>query len=225
MELKINKSVYDLVPSLRVGTLVLSGIDNTADVSAFFDAELATLTTSLSAKYDLEELSDQPLIKQWRAIYKSFGEKKARSSIEALIRRIVGGKGLYRINALVDLYNLASLRFELPAGGEDIDTMPDVLELTTATGTEVFKPLGAAEPENPNPGEIIYKTGDIVVCRNFNYRESDITKLTPSTTNAIIVFEDPTGCEETLNAAMDWVAERATTLLGANIDKRTVYSI
>ncbi|MCL2228281.1 MAG: phenylalanine--tRNA ligase beta subunit-related protein [Firmicutes bacterium] len=222
MKFSINAKVFEIAPTMKIGVLELSGINNKADVGKFFDTELALITKDLAKKFDGVELAEYPLVKSWREIYKKFGEKKARSSIEALIRRIVGGKGLYRINALVDLYNLASLRFELPAGGEDTDMMKAPLELTIAEGTEEFLPLGGGV-ENPNNGEVIYKSGDIVVCRNFNYRESDITKLTENTKNAVIVFEDVFGSEEELNKAMDWLAEKAKTFLGADVKSRFVY--
>lgn len=215
MNLRISKEIFEKVPNLRIGVLVLENINNTADTAAFFESEFSKIAHKKVAKLDGTELSEYPLIRVWRDIYKGFGEKKARSSIEALIRRVVGGKGLYRINALVDIYNLASLRFELPCGGEDLDAMPNVLELTVANGTEKFLPLGAAEAENPNAGEIIYKSGDIVVCRNFNYRESDITKLTVDTKRAIIVFEDAAGGD--LESAMEWLAVQVKSMLGAKV--------
>jgi len=222
MNLKISECVFEKVPSLCVGVLVLEDVNNKADMGAFFDSEYAKIEAEKVAKFDGVELAEYPLIRAWRDIYKGFGEKKARSSIEALIRRVVGGKGLYRISALVDIYNLASLRFELPCGGEDLDTMPSVLELTVANGTEKFLSLGATEYESPNTGEIIYKSGDIVVCRNFNYRESDITKLTENTKRAIVVFEDVTGGD--LEGAMEWFVKHVTEMTGARVVRRGVLS-
>ena len=218
MKLEINKQIFERIPSLKVGVLVLSGVDNKADISKFFDSEIELITKNLTSRFDGVELGEYPLVQTWREIYKSFGEKKARSSIESLIRRILSGKGLYRINPLVDLYNLASLHFELPCGGEDVDSMKAPLELTVANGSEVFLPLGATQTENPNNGEIIYKSGDVVVCRNFNYRESDITKLTEDTTRAILVFECAFGDESKLNDAVTWLGDKAETLLGAKVE-------
>lgn len=219
MKLQINKQIFEQLPNLKVGVLVLSGIDNKVDISKFFDSEIEIITRNLTSRFDGMELGEYPLIKKWREIYKSFGEKKARSSIEALIRRIVNGKGLYKVNPLVDLYNLASLHFELPCGGEDIDSMKTHLELTVANGSEVFLPLGATETEKPNSGEIIYKSGDIVVCRNFNYRESDITKLTENTKNAIIVFECALGDANNLNKAITWLSEKVKVMLKAKVER------
>ena len=217
MELKVNKEIFNQTPDLNIGVLFLEGIDNTVDISGYVKSEYAKIAETTRVKFDGVELAEYHVIKKWREIYKSFGEKKARSSIESLIRRVVNGKDIYNINPLVDIYNLASLKFEMPCGGEDTDVMTADLELTFADGNEIFIPLGETVTENPNPGEIIYKFGDTVVCRNFNYRESDVTKLTENTKNAIIVFEDISGNAENLKSALTWTGEKATELLGAKV--------
>jgi len=225
MEFSIDKRIFDQVPTLKCGVLVLSNVENKRDILETFNKEFSQIEKYVISKFDGMELSEYPLVKKWREIYKGFGEKKARSSIEALVRRVSGGKGLYSINPLVDLYNIASLKFELPFGGEDLDAMKAPLELTVANGDEDFLCLGATQTESPNKGEIIYKSGDVVVCRNFNYRESDITKLTKDTRNAIIVIEDVLGCAENLNNALDWVSEKATTLLEAKVVRREILDV
>jgi DNA/RNA-binding domain of Phe-tRNA-synthetase-like protein len=222
MNFKINDEIFQRIQALRIGVLVLADVDNSRDISSFFDTQFAHIEKVITQKFDGVEIGEYPLVAGWREIYRGFGEKKARSSIEALIRRVAGGKGLYRINALVDIYNLASLQFELPCGGEDLDAMNADLELTVANGTEKFLPIGAVETENTNPGEIIYKSGDVVVCRNFNYRESDITKLTVDTRSAVIVFEDILGEGGRLESALEWMAKHAGELLGARVVRSAV---
>jgi DNA/RNA-binding domain of Phe-tRNA-synthetase-like protein len=98
------------------------------------------------------------------------------------------------------------------------------MELTFANGTEEFLPIGAAKTEKPNNGEVIYKFGDTVVCRNFNYRESDITKLTDDTTRAIIVFEDALGDTANLQSAIDWISDKTSSLLGVKVVKTAILS-
>jgi len=56
-----------------------------------------------------------------RTLYKSFGmdPSRHRPSSEALLRRVLKGLDLYRINSAVDCCNLASLEFLLPVGMYD----------------------------------------------------------------------------------------------------------
>jgi len=222
LKFTVDKEIFSKYAPLKIAAVILENINNNADIDDFWNAEFAAIEKSVQTKFADIELGDYPVIRRWREIYKSFGEKDARSSIEALIKRIRNGKGLYRINPLVDLYNLASLKFELPAGGENLDKMPGDLKLAFADGTEKFLELGATEFETPAAGEVIYKSGDIVVCRNFNYRDSEITKLAPNTTQAIIVFEDISAGAENLMNAVDCIAERAASLLGAKAKKTIV---
>ena len=61
-------------------------------------------------------------LKEARDLYKSFAmdPSRHRPSSEALLRRILKGQGLYRLNNVVDCCNLASLRFLLPIGLYDM---------------------------------------------------------------------------------------------------------
>jgi len=62
-----------------------------------------------------EEFSNNEVIKIWRESFQKFKTKKgARSSIEALLKRIDKGNHIGNINPLVDIYNSISLRYALP---------------------------------------------------------------------------------------------------------------
>jgi DNA/RNA-binding domain of Phe-tRNA-synthetase-like protein len=217
MKFIVDKAVFEQIPNLKIGALVCTGLDNTQSIS--FASEFASAKDAVREKFMDVELAEYPVIRKWRDIYKSFGEKKARSSVEALIRRTVNGNDIPSINPLVDLYNLASLKFELPCGGENLDIIKGNIELTLANGSESFLPLGESEIEKPNVGEIIYKFQDTVICRNLNYRESDITKLTSKTKNAIIVFECINDDNITLNEALDYMSKHITEKLGGTVQK------
>src|SRR5881409_3936202 len=58
-----------------------------------------------------------------RKAYKALGKDPARyrGSAEALLRRVVAGKGLPRINAVVDIINLVSVESRLPVWLYDLE--------------------------------------------------------------------------------------------------------
>ena len=224
MKFSIDKDIFSKVSPLRVGVMILGGVNNKADVGDFVREGYAEVGRDVAAKFGDVELSEYPVIRRWRDIYKDFGEKKARSSVEALIKRVKNGNPPPAINPLVDIYNLASIKFELPCGGEDLAAINSDIELTFASGGEEFVSLGQTEIERPNQGEIVYKFSNTIMCRNFNYRESDITKLTGDTAAAIIVLEDAGPGDGGLESAMEWLAAKAGELLGANIVKKAVLS-
>ena len=52
-----------------------------------------------------------------------------------------------------------------------------------------MKLLGEAEERSPKPGEVIYKDELGAICRRWNWKEADRTKLTEETRNAVLVLE------------------------------------
>ncbi len=100
------------------------------------------------------------------------------------------GYAIRHINKLVDIYNAISLRYLLPVGGEDLNTMEGDILLTVATENEVaVMLLGEDEARSPQAGEVIYKDNRGAICRRFNWKEAERTKLTEDTSNVILVIE------------------------------------
>ena len=59
--------------------------------------------------------------KEWRQAFTQFKtEKGARSSIEALLKRVSQGREFNPINPLVDIYNSVLLSYAVPCGEEDL---------------------------------------------------------------------------------------------------------
>ncbi|KKL84027.1 hypothetical protein LCGC14_1968860 [marine sediment metagenome] len=104
-------------------------------------------------------------------------------------RRILKGKSLPAINPIVDIYNFISIEYILPVGGDDIDQIDGDIMLTIADGTERFIMLGSDKPEEIKKGEVIYRDDREVLCRAWNYRECDKSKITTNTKNVCLVVE------------------------------------
>ena len=157
MNIRINEEIFNLYGELHIGVLICNDITNykeDADTQALLDENIELCRQKLS---DLENLTDLRVVKEWREAYKKFGEKKNRSSIEALLRRIYNNKDISCINPLVDIYNAMSIKYQLPCGGEDIDSMEGDMELAVSDGKEVFIPFGSDEEEYPKEKEVIYR--------------------------------------------------------------------
>lgn len=71
----------------------------------------------------VELIRHRPAIDSTRAVYKALGKEpnRYRPSAEALMRRVVSGKGLYRTTAIVDLVNLVSIVTGHSIGAFDAD--------------------------------------------------------------------------------------------------------
>ena len=105
---------------LSCGILVMSGVqvrDNPAVAEA-----TSALGRDLAQVFQGLQPSEIPGLTEARNLYKSFGmdPSRHRPSSEALLRRALKGMELYRIDAVVDLGNLISLRHQLPLGLYDL---------------------------------------------------------------------------------------------------------
>lgn len=79
-----------------------------------------------------------------RELYHRTGEDptKLRPSSEALLRRVLRGESLYRINALVDTCNLCSLEFLLPIGLYDLGRVAGEVTARLGRAGEGYESLG-----------------------------------------------------------------------------------
>jgi DNA/RNA-binding domain of Phe-tRNA-synthetase-like protein len=105
---------------LSCGALVLDGVSPGDDGPLAL--EIAGLEAALRERHAGCEPAAVPGLREARALYKSFGmdPSRHRPSSEALLRRVLQGKGLYRLGSVVDACNLASLSFLLPIGLYDL---------------------------------------------------------------------------------------------------------
>jgi DNA/RNA-binding domain of Phe-tRNA-synthetase-like protein len=190
MQFIVEDDFWSLFPDALIGVVVARGFDNTAGERAEIAALLGAAAAGAAAALEGAEIAGHAAVAPWRRAYQAFGVKpsKFRSSIESLLRAAQAGR-IRGVNPLVDLYNTVSLRHMLPCGGEDLAAIQGDIRLTRAAGGEAFVPLGAAQPEPPQPGEVIYCDDAGVICRCWNWREADRTKLTELTTDAFLCIE------------------------------------
>ncbi|MFR6452334.1 MAG: B3/4 domain-containing protein [Clostridium perfringens] len=186
----IEDDFWELFPNTKIGIITCNGIDNTIKDENQYKDMISQGEKEALNHLPNEEFSSNEVIKVWRDAFNKFKTKKgARSSIEALLKRVSTGKGLGTINPLVDIYNSISLKYAMPCGGEDMDKFIGDIRLTKATGDESFITLGSDKSEPPYEGEIVYKDDEGAICRCWNWRESVRTMLTEDTKNAFLCIE------------------------------------
>jgi lysyl-tRNA synthetase class 2 len=174
-------------PSYIRGVVVARGVNNQGENQKLIEL-LRKVVDNATKDASLLEIKSHPRIASWRQAYSDFGvnPNKFYCSIESLGRRARRGDQLPYINTLVALFNYFSLKHMVPSGGDDLDRVDGNLCLTLAKGNEPFTPLGSETIEYPAPGEVIYVDDSKVMCRCWNWRQGDQTKLTPATTNVAI---------------------------------------
>ena len=166
MSFRIVPEVFDKLPELYIGALVVKGIDNTKDypqVTEFLDECVQNLHRDLAG----QKIKEHPFILPFRGAFNALGmnPNKFMPSIEALASRIEKGKGMPHINPIVDLGNAISLKYLLPIGAHPLQALDE--EVRFAREGDIFRPFGAEKDEQPDVGELIYANGNIVGTRRW----------------------------------------------------------
>ncbi len=177
---RIADEIFQRFPGYVRGVVIAHDLANGPSPPALIEL-LREAEASVRARVKPEAVAEEPRIKSWREAYRAFGAKPAefRSSIEAMSRRALKSDQLRSINALVDIGNLISLRYLLPAGAHAIDLLAGDIALRPATGAEQFIAFGSAETEHPLAGEIIFAEGDTVLTRRWTWRQGQHTLTLP----------------------------------------------
>ena len=192
MKVIVEKEFWELFPQAQISIMVVKGLDNSVDESkdTYFKSLLNKGSKRAETFIEDDTFTQNIVIQEWLNAFSKFRTKKgARSSIEALLKRVSQGREFNPINPLVDLYNSVSLSYAVPCGGEDMAKIQGDLHLGKAEGGEAFFPLGAETDAPALPEEIIYYDDEGAVCRCFNWREAQRTMLTEGTTDAVLVIE------------------------------------
>lgn len=186
----VQRELFDLLPDLTIGVVVALGVDNTRPCEEI-DLLLTQAVDELRRSFSVSKPQDHPRIKPWREAFSKLGipGSKFPSSIESMVRRILKGDTFPRINPLVNLYNSVSLKFLVPMGGHDLDTLEGDLRLQFAEGWEPFTPMGGGETVVVPRGELVYRDSQEVLTRNWVWRQCEKDKVTEKTRNIFVPID------------------------------------
>jgi DNA/RNA-binding domain of Phe-tRNA-synthetase-like protein len=186
----IQKELFELFPGLTIGVVVAMGVDN-IHPSEEIGALLSQIVDEMKKSFGVEKAQDHPRIKPWRSAFSKLGisGSKFPSSIESMARRILKGDLFPKVNPLVDLYNSLSLKYLVPMGGHDLDTLEGNLHLRFAEGWEPFTPMGGGETLIVPKGELVYRDDRDVLTRNWVWRQCEKDKATEKTKNIFIPID------------------------------------
>ncbi len=186
----IQREVFDLLPGLTIGVVVATGVNNTQPCFEV-EALLSQTIEGVKKDFSVEKVQEHPKIRPWRKAFSNLGisGSKFPSSIEAMAKRVLKGDPFPRINPLVDLYNSLSLKYLVPMGGHDLDTIQGDLYLRFAEGWEPFTPMGAKETTTVSKGELVYRDDREVLTRNWVWRQCEKDKVTERTKNVFIPID------------------------------------
>ena len=178
LKLIIDEEVKDRFPDLNV---LLTEIDSVkvSEYSQELEEFKLEICDKLRKRYRLESLKDDPLVKTYRSFFWRIGidPTKIRPAAEALLRRILSGRGIPRINTLVDSYNRASAESGIALAAFDLEKIDGDMVMRFAREGEEFHGIGMKKPKTLRGGEIVVADSSRLVAI-YPYRDAEYSKVT-----------------------------------------------
>ena len=186
--------ILNKYPELYAFGALLQGVSE-SDVSEF----IRSIEDDVRKKYTLEYLPNEPVIRAYRDFFWSIGidPTKERPSSEALIRRILRGKPLPRINPVVDIMNAISALTGIVMSVFDADKIELPVILRPATGVEKLRIIGGKEIVIPEGFPILEGKNGKVFSATV-YRDGEETKVTNQTQRVLLVVYLPKALDKAL---------------------------
>jgi DNA/RNA-binding domain of Phe-tRNA-synthetase-like protein len=212
LSVRMDESLFG---TLALGLLEAEGVRLEA-LPAEFQAERDRITSRLIAHYAGKQPADIPGVAETRALFHQLDidPTKSRPSSEALLRRVLQGKGLPAVNAAVDVCNLCSLDHQLPLGLYDRDLVKGALVVRVGRENEGYPGIRKQR---------VNLTGRLLLADDegaFGAPTSDSarTAVTGHTRNLLVVlFCPPERAGDHLSSTLEHLAALLTRFCAASI--------
>lgn len=146
IEVGFTERIKEVFPDLKVLQIEAEVVNSPTSDELW--EEILEASEELKNKFSLPELNKRPSIDATRKAYKKLGKdpNRYRPSAEALGRRIINGKGIYRLSALIDIINLVSIKTGYSIGGFDKSQISGQnLILDAGTSSDIFNAIGRGQ--------------------------------------------------------------------------------
>lgn len=181
-----------------------------------FHTERDQILGRLVTLYADKQPGDIPGAAETRALFHrlDIDPTKHRPSSEALLRRVLQGKGLPEVNAVVDVCNLCSLDHQLPFGLYDRATVRGPVHVRVGRDGEGYPGIRKQRVHLGGRLLLADKEGPFGAPTS----DSERTSVTPGTTSLLVVAFGPAerGGDH-MTAALEHTSELLTSCCGAHV--------
>ena len=187
VRLTVDTSLREAFPGLDAHLVEIDGL-RVRDRDERLDAFVPVLVQEFREHLRLETLKDEPHLRAYRDFYWRVGidPTKIRPASEALLRRVLQGKELPRINTLVDAYNLASMKTRIAIAAFDGAHTHGGLRMRLAREGESFLGIGMEAPAVLKGVEVVCEDDEGLVAI-YPYRDAHRTRVTTATTDTVFM--------------------------------------
>ena len=191
MNFYFDPRIKEKFPGIKVCIGSISGLHpSTENMGKLIES----VFTKVIEKYSLEDLKDVNIFRAYRDFFWKIGvdPTKVRPAGEALIRRVLRGRSIPKINPIVDAYNLSSIETGVALAAFDENLIRGDLTMRFSTPGEVFTGIGMDKPMMLRGNEVVLSDSDSdsddeKLVAIYPYRDADSTKVTADTENIILL--------------------------------------
>lgn len=199
-------------PAYSAAMVTANVINSEHNIPLWSDIE--EIVNKYRGTYTTESIKDISAIRDARLSYKACGVEPSRyrPSAESLCRRVIRGLDLYRVNTLVDIINIVSMKTGLSMGAYDMNNI---------AGDEIVIGLGEGGEQYNGIGKGYLNITNMPVMRDFNGAfgtpTSDSTRTMVSlSTKGLLVIIHGFGGADGLQEAVQMCNELLTKYASAS---------
>lgn len=176
--------VINNYPELNVYGMIIRGVK----VEKKECDKVIEIENEVRSKWNINKLLSNEIIRAYRAFFWSLrvDPTKERPSSEALVRRLLSGKKLPRINNVVDALNAASAKTLITFSVFDADKLKLPLKIRYASGGEVLDMIGGSKFIFPKEFPLLEDANNEVIAAVI-FRDGERTKVTTLTKNVVLL--------------------------------------
>lgn len=184
MKFVIEDRVFEALPEVCFGVVVARDLEN-GPGRPLVAKLLEQSMEAAREKFKGQIVKEHPDLQCYRDAFHKLGlnPNKFPCSVEALSARVAKGGALPDLNGAVNLVNAISLKYTLPMGAHDLDSVQGDLQVRFSRQGDLFTPFGQDAPEAVDEGELVYADGREVRTRRWIWRQSDKGKVTRESKN------------------------------------------
>lgn len=224
MFFRIEKNILNAGSGVYTGVVVASGLNN-KDANPYIlellNQQIEKVDKELEGK-NVKELSE---LDEYRNSMKSFGinPSKYPCSIEAILTRIMKKHEFPSVSPVVDLGNYISIKYKLPVGVHDINTMNGDLEVRLSVDSDCTED-NKVNGEELKTGEPVYAVNESIRTRKWLWRQMPAGRVTETSTDFIFPIDGFQNNKDTVDAACTELVDLLNNIFGVEAEKNVINS-